>query len=80
MALTPGCQLILFAVSFSPARAHAVRISLTARVGEAVIPAKILSDCYIKPNPTVGTVLRRYEFLFSGRPACYLQSGRSSTG
>ncbi len=44
-------------VSFSPAKApHAVRISVTARLGKAAIPAKILSDCYIKPNPTIAAV------------------------
>jgi hypothetical protein len=55
-------------VSFSPTRArHAVRISVTARLGKAAIPARILSDCYVKPNPTIATVLRRYEFLFNGQ-------------
>jgi hypothetical protein len=59
------------AVSFSPAKpSRAVRISVTARLGKAAIPAKIMSDCDQsngKIRPTIATVLRRYEFLFNGQ-------------
>ncbi len=59
------------AVTFSPARpSHSVRIIVTARLGKAVIPAKIMSDCDQsngKIRPTIATVLRRYEFLFNGQ-------------
>jgi len=58
-------------VSFSPSsEPHAVRISVTARLGKAAIPAKILYDCNQsdgKIRPKIATVLRRYEFLFDGR-------------
>jgi hypothetical protein len=58
-------------VSFSPAKAsHAMRITVTARLGKAAIPAKIMSDCDQsngKILPTIATVRRRYEFLFNGR-------------
>jgi len=57
-------------VSFSPTKAHAVRISVTARLGKAAIPTKIMSDCDQsdgKIRPIIATVPRRYEFLFNGR-------------
>jgi hypothetical protein len=57
-------------VFFSPAKAHTVRISVTARLGKAAIPAKIMNDCDQsngKIRPAIATVPRRYEFLFDGR-------------
>ena len=58
-------------VSFSPAsKPDTVRITVSARLGKAAIPAKILYDCNqsnFEIRPAITTVLRRYEFLFNGR-------------
>jgi hypothetical protein len=47
-----------------------VRITVTARLGKAAIPAKILYDCNQsdgKIRPAIVTVLRRYEFALNGQ-------------
>ena len=58
-------------VSLIPASAlGAVRITVTARLGKAVIPDKILYSCNqsdFKRRPTIATVLRRYQFVFDGQ-------------
>jgi hypothetical protein len=58
-------------VGFSAASAqHSVRITVTARLGKAAIPAKILDACgqsNFKIRPAIVTVLRRYEFVFDGQ-------------
>lgn len=58
-------------VSFSAAGApDTVRITVTARLGKAAIPARILYDCNQsdgKIRPAIVTVLRRYEFVFNGQ-------------
>jgi len=58
-------------VSFSPAKTpHSVRMTVTARLGKAAVPAEILYDCNqsnFTIRPAIVTVLRRYEFLFNGQ-------------
>lgn len=58
-------------VLFSPASApHNVRITVTARLGKAAIPDKILYECNqsnFNIRPEIVTVLRRFEFLFDGQ-------------
>jgi len=58
-------------VAFSPASApNTMRITVTARLGKAAIPARILDDCNqsnFTIRPTIVTVLRRYVFLFNGQ-------------
>jgi hypothetical protein len=56
-------------VSFVPAPAPpGVRIVVTARLGQAGIPSKIMEKCQPggKGAPIIATVTRRYEFLFDG--------------
>jgi hypothetical protein len=59
------------AVSFAPASSSpAVRITVTARLGKAVIPDEVLSACDQSNNtrqPTIATVSLRYAFVFNGR-------------
>jgi hypothetical protein len=58
-------------VSFAPASTpHPPRITVTARLGKAVIPDEVLSACDQSNNtrqPIVATVSLRYEFTFNGR-------------
>ena len=56
-------------VSFMPAPArHAVRILVTARLGKAAIPDKLMEICPVLQGALrIATVRRRYEFLFDGQ-------------
>ena len=56
-------------VSFVPASApSAVRIVVTARLGKAAIPDKLLENCaYREGALRIATASRRYEFLFDGK-------------
>jgi hypothetical protein len=58
-------------VSFSPASPpSATRITVTARLGKAIIPDRVLSICDQSNNtrpPAIATVSRRYQFLFNGK-------------
>jgi hypothetical protein len=62
---------VMESVSFSRASAsHAVRTTVTTRLGRAAIPAKVLYDCNqsdAKIRPTIVTVVRRYRFPFNGQ-------------
>jgi len=58
-------------VSFAPAPGpHAVRITVTARLGKAAIPDKVLEDCDQsngEHRPRIATVSRQYGFIFDGQ-------------
>ena len=58
-------------VVFAPAStARPLRITVTARLGKAVIPDEVLGICDQSNNtrvPMVATVSLRYEFTFNGR-------------
>ena len=58
-------------VALSPASApNTMRITVTARLGKAAIPARILDDCNqsnFTVRPAIATVVRSYEFLFDGK-------------
>jgi hypothetical protein len=58
-------------VSFAPASSsHAMRITVTARLGKAVIPDEVLTACDLSNNtrpPTIATVSLRYAFVLKGR-------------
>jgi hypothetical protein len=59
---------IIESVSFVPLPTPpSVRIDVSARVGKAVIPDKIMATCVEGPKPTIATVSQRYEFVFDGR-------------
>ncbi len=58
-------------VSFTPASAaHSLRIIVTAQLGKAAIPDRVLAACDQSNNthlPTIATVSLRYKFILSGR-------------
>jgi hypothetical protein len=68
--ICPGDAGAIDQVSFVPVpKPPEVRITVTARLGKAVIPGKILEACYtgIPATPAIATISLRYRFVFDGR-------------